>query len=263
MTDDDEPPSPIRHLSGVRELVTLAGDDVYVRAEADADRVRDCWAGPGGSLAWLVPSRRPGRPGHLVTLGPGAHPAALLEGLLAQRGREIGSATMPRDADRYLSGRALRPRNDWEWLSTHLPPPPQERERDVTWLAEPDWAQIERLLAIASPRHDASPGRPGVLRWCGIRAPDGELLACAAHTESRPGWPFLASVATAERSRGQGLGAAVTAWLTRRLLEEGSALVTLGMYSDNAVARRVYLRLGYTVAHEFTSGVLVRLPASA
>jgi RimJ/RimL family protein N-acetyltransferase len=50
----------------------------------------------------------------------------------------------------------------------------------------------------------------------------------------------------------------VTAWVTRRLLEEGSPRVTLGMYSDNEVARRVYLRLGYEVVHRFTSGRLRR-----
>lgn len=257
MAGDDGRRSPVRRLAGVRELVALAGDDPYVRAEADPDRVHDCWAGPGGSLAWLVPSRRPGRPAHLVTLGRGGDPAELLEDVLAECGRGVGSATMPRDADRHLGAHALRPRNDWEWLSTELPPPFRPREDEVRWLSEPDWPEIEGLLARASPRHDALPGRPGVLRWCGIRAPDGELLACAAHTASRPGWPFLASVATAEHSRGQGLGAAVTAWLTRRLLEEGHALVTLGMYSDNDAARRVYLRLGYVVAHEFTSGILV------
>jgi predicted GNAT family acetyltransferase len=33
--------------------------------------------------------------------------------------------------------------------------------------------------------------------------------------------------------------------------------VTLGMYSDNDVARRVYGRLGFACAHELTSGRLV------
>jgi predicted GNAT family acetyltransferase len=33
------------------------------------------------------------------------------------------------------------------------------------------------------------------------------------------------------------------------------------MYSDNAVARRIYLRLGYTCIHAFTSGRVVRRDA--
>jgi predicted GNAT family acetyltransferase len=79
-----------------------------------------------------------------------------------------------------------------------------------------------------------------------------------AHTEFWPGVPFLASVATRSDQRGRGLGGAVTGWVTRRLLEEGSPRVTLGMYSDNDVARRLYLRLGYQVVHRFTSGRLRR-----
>jgi predicted GNAT family acetyltransferase len=56
--------------------------------------------------------------------------------------------------------------------------------------------------------------------------------------------------------RGQGLGAAVTGWLTRTLLDEGTGWVTLAMYSDNDVARRMYRRLGYANDHLFTSGRL-------
>jgi predicted GNAT family acetyltransferase len=64
-------------------------------------------------------------------------------------------------------------------------------------------------------------------------------------------------VATAGDTRGRGLGTAVTAWLTRRLLEEGTGWVTLAMYSDNPAARRLYQRLGFVRAHELTSGLLV------
>jgi predicted GNAT family acetyltransferase len=51
----------------------------------------------------------------------------------------------------------------------------------------------------------------------------------------------------------------VTAWLTRQLLAEGTGWVTLGMYSDNDVARRMYLRLGYQCDHRFTSGRLIEV----
>ena len=51
---------------------------------------------------------------------------------------------------------------------------------------------------------------------------------------------------------------AVTAWITRELLATGSDWVTLGMYSDNEVARRLYHRLGFRCDHYFTSGPLVR-----
>jgi predicted GNAT family acetyltransferase len=67
------------------------------------------------------------------------------------------------------------------------------------------------------------------------------------------GVPHLASIATAAAVRGQGLGAAVTAWLTRALLAQHGR-VTLGMYADNEVARRMYRALGYRDTHLFSSG---------
>lgn len=232
-------------------LLAHAGSDTYVRAEADPDRIRSAWS-CGQALGWVVPSRRFGRTPHLVALGEPRDLAALVAAAREHDG--VGSVTLPRDADRAL-GLALHPRNDWEWMWTATAPPAQAREAEVGWLGEADHDDLRTLLEH-SPRHDAQPGRPGVLRWCGVRDGSGRLVAAAAHTEHRTGWPFLASVVTATEVRGQGLGAAVTAWLTRALLAEGHAYVTLGMYSDNDVARRVYLRLGFTIAQEFTSGRL-------
>ena len=252
---------PARRLDGVNELLELAADDPFVLAECDPARVSSTWAGPGGSIGWVVPSRRVEGTGHLVALGPAAAATALLLDVLAsceRDGSSIGSVSLPRDADRALRpAYALEPRNDWEWFSTAGPPPAQAGEAQVAWLGLDDHDDVGRLLETWSPRHDAVPGRPGVLRWCGVRDDSGRLVATAAHTEHRSGVPHLASVATAGDVRGRGLGGAVTAWLTRRLLEEGTGVVTLGMYSDNPVARRLYERLGFTCAHAFISGRLV------
>ena len=189
---------------------------------------------------------------------PSSSSAAVLD-LHARPGEpEIGFVSLPRDLDRLLRpAYLLDPRNDWEWLSTAADPPPQPGEADVQWLDDADLDDVRDLLERWSPRHDAVPGRPGVLRWCGIRDDAGRLVATAAHTEHRVGVPHLASIATDGDLRGRGLGTAVTAWLTRQLLAEGIDAVTLGMYSDNDVARRLYARLGYQCAHQFTSGRLV------
>lgn len=95
------------------------------------------------------------------------------------------------------------------------------------------------------------PGR--VLQWVGIRDDEGALIACAAHTERVRGVPHLASIATHPQWRGRGLGSAITGGMTRRLLAEGAPVVTLGMYADNDVARRMYERLGFRCEHRFTS----------
>ncbi len=241
-----------RRLAGVDELLTLRDDD-FARAEAEPERVASAWA-MGEAVGWVTDSRRvPGR-AHLVALGDAGAAAALLSALVDEHG--ISSATLPRDADSRLPGWRLDPRNDWEWFVTRSAPPVQPGEERAGWLADEDG--LRGLLGTWSPRHDVEPGDPGVCRWAGVRDDAGVLVAAAAHTERRAGVPHLASVVTAGPHRGRGLGAALCGWLTRTLLADGSGLVTLGMYSDNLVARRMYRRLGYADEHHFTSGRLHR-----
>jgi ribosomal protein S18 acetylase RimI-like enzyme len=257
--DDEVRDSPLRQLSGVAELVDACGGDLHVRAEADPQRVASTWAYAGESYGWVIPSRRTEGRAHLTTYGPGPATIALLGALDALPGSNLGSVTLPRDADQHLpASYSLSPRNDWEWFVTLTPPPAQPGEDQVDWLPDEAAGEIADLLQAWSPRHDADPGAPGVLRWCGIRDPAGRLVATAAHTQRVPGVPYLASIATAGDVRGHGYGAAVTAWITRAILADGAGWVTLGMYSDNDIARRLYLRLGYRCDHRFTSGALVR-----
>lgn len=54
----------------------------------------------------------------------------------------------------------------------------------------------------------------------------------------------MASVATDARQRGQGLGAALTSWLTRYAVRR-HGFCTLWQLADNAPAERLYTRLGY------------------
>ena len=249
----------IRQLSGVDELVEVSGRDPYVRAETNPARIHSTWAHDDGAVAWAVPSRHvPGRT-HVTTVGKSEPATDLLRHLVDDRGLDVGSVTLPRDADRHLpAGWLLRPRNDWEWFVTDEPPPQQPGEEKAAWLdGYPDEPLVE-FLRRWSPRHDAEPGQRGVLRWAGILGDDGSLRATAAHVEHVPGVPHLASIVSSGEHRGQGLGAAVTAWITRTLLAEGTGWVTLGMYSDNDVARRMYHRLGYRCDHFFTSGGLIR-----
>ncbi len=242
-----------RRLTGVGELLTRCDDD-FARAEADPERVASCWA-LDGAVGWVTESRRvPGR-AHLVALGDAVAAAALLVALADDHG--IASTTLPRDGDAHLRQHLLEPRNDWEWLVTRSAPPLQTGEARVQWLGPEDDDALRSLLHEWSPRHDVEPGGPGVRRWAGVRDDAGALVAAAAHTERRPGVPHLASVVTHGHHRGRGLGAALCGRMTRVLLAEGAGWVTLGMYSDNDVARRMYRRLGYGGDHRFTSGRLV------
>ncbi len=56
----------------------------------------------------------------------------------------------------------------------------------------------------------------------------------------------------APRHRGRGLGAAITAAMTRVLLERYD-MVALGVYPSNLAAIRLYRRLGYTDTFSLTS----------
>ena len=255
-----------RRLASAAELHALAPHDLYV-AQVD-DSAAALWAGRDGAVGWLVPSPRFPGSGHLVVLGQADASVALLVDVVADTDSAgdltVGSATVPREAHPALPRHlGLERPNEWEWFATTTLPPVQPAEDQVRWLGEPDHDDIVALLRAHSGRHDAEPGQPHARQWCGIRDDAGDLVAVAAHTESWSTVPFLASIATRGDQRGRGLGGAVTAFITRRLLEEGRPRVTLGMYSDNDVARRLYLRLGYRVVHRFTSGRLHRVPSAA
>ena len=89
----------------------------------------------------------------------------------------------------------------------------------------------------------------------GVAGPDG-LLACAADTSGATGVGHLSSIAVHPDARGQGLGAAVTAALMRRMFDDGCDIVTLGMYASNTAGRALYDHLGMADTHRFTSGPL-------
>ncbi|PPK95987.1 acetyltransferase (GNAT) family protein [Kineococcus xinjiangensis] len=252
----------VRPVSDRAALLAASGHDPFVRFELDPGAgggapVRG-WAGRG-AWAFLRP-RPPGLGGHTLTaLGAPEAVGPLVAEVVPLLGADVGWVTMTR-------GAALPPQagdgDDWDWFWTRQQPQPQPGEGRV--VALPDdaavRAEVAALLQRASPRHSARPGRPGVLGWAGIRDGAGRLVACAAHTENVPGVPHLASVATDPVQRGRGLGAAVTAALTRRLLAAGAPAVTLGMYADNDVARRLYARLGFVREHALSSRRLSRPP---
>jgi ribosomal protein S18 acetylase RimI-like enzyme len=260
----ERPVAQIVRVEGRAAIVAASGDDVCVRSSTPLDDHLAGWVlGPG--VAWLTRSRRRAGAGWLtVVAGPESVPA-LVQAALDEKGAGLAGLTIPADALPLLAVE-LRPPdyNLWEWFSTETPPPLQRGEEAVAWGGPEDEPDIVALLDADSPRHSSRPGDFDVLRWCVVRE-NGQLVACAALTEHVPGVPHLASIVTRSDQRGRGLGRAVTAWITRQILRDGAPRVTLGMYSDNDVARRVYLSLGYQRAYEFASGYLPgrRVPAGA
>ncbi|MEJ5915768.1 GNAT family N-acetyltransferase [Pseudokineococcus sp. 1T1Z-3] len=247
-----------------------AGPDLFLRWQLSPASVHRAWAA-GRGVAVLADRRR-GR--SLVAVGPAEDAVTLVRAVLDEAAPEV--VTLPRGTPDLLAAtdpvwrQRLVGGDDWDWSWTDAAPAePLPGEADVVVLdvetrerPGADADAVRALVAAASPRSSAQPGDPQVRSWMGVR--DGrDVLACVASTSDDGGAaPHLAAVATHPAHRGRGLGAAVTAALTRRLLRE-NPVVTLGMYADNDVARRLYARLGWTCSHRFSSRLVRPLPRTS
>lgn len=240
------------------ELHRLHPDAVYIQSEVPAAASNDWgWAWSDGERYGFA-ARWKGRVGWLTVDGPRGKAADLFLAVLAELPTRPAGFTLPRGGERLLPA-TLKADGvaHWDFRWTYSAPPRQEQERLVSVESSPDDEELAMFLLDASPSHSVEPGDPKIRRWVSIRDADGRLLAIGADTR-RPstGVAHIASVATRQAARGRGLGAAITAWLTRRVFDEGAGVVTLGMYSDNAVAQRLYTRLGFAPGARYSSGRL-------
>lgn len=229
-------------LTSAAEVLVASGHDPYVRGRLSRTDVEG-WAGHD-AVAWRFSD------GYLMTHGEPAAVALLLEALLTEL-RDGQAVTVPRGTPRLLPAWVALDGTDWDFRWTTAPPPHEPLEGRVQPVTDQDAAA---LLSVANPDAAAQPGDPRVRRWVGIEGPDG-LLAVAADTTEATAVGHLSSIATHPSCRGQGLGAAVTARLTRDLLAQDCDVVTLGMYAANTAGRALYDHLGM---HDrgYTSGNL-------
>ncbi|MFK5634524.1 MULTISPECIES: GNAT family N-acetyltransferase [unclassified Ornithinimicrobium] len=103
-----------------------------------------------------------------------------------------------------------------------------------------------------NPAFEGFPGHGHASLWLAVRDDAGDLVALGGVHELASGIPHLSGIVVHTAHRGRGLGRALTAELTRRAIEE-AGVSTLGVYSDNMPALRLYERLGYRTAHRFTT----------
>lgn len=141
----------------------------------------------------------------------------------------------------------------WEWMWTETAPPAPALP--VIDLRPATKGEIDDLLQTHNARTDGRPFAHPDQRWVGVRGDDGALMAVGCCEIEQSGAPILAGITVAAHARGRGLGRAVTAELTRGAVAE-HGWCTLGMYSDNPVARGLYLDLGYRLGAEWTSGAM-------
>ncbi|MEV4121444.1 GNAT family N-acetyltransferase [Micromonospora sp. NPDC049645] len=133
--------------------------------------------------------------------------------------------------------------SDWDFHWSDTSPPTQPDEQRVVRLTDADRPALEALIDEAFPRTTSRPGDPRVVDWYGIR--DGDRLVACGADRSQSDVGFLAGLTVAPDQRGRGLGASLTAGMTRALLARHD-IVALGVYTFNVGAARLYRRLGFT-----------------
>ncbi|KAB7744617.1 GNAT family N-acetyltransferase [Nostocoides sp. F2B08] len=138
---------------------------------------------------------------------------------------------------------------DWMWTTTTLPTLPHES--DIEIVDDAAAAELVEFLRRANPRTHGEPfARPDQL-WVTLRD-DRALVACGSWDLATSGIPVLTGIAVDPARRGEGYGAAITAYLTRRAVSTCGAC-TLGMFADNLTARLLYHRLGYRTGAQWSS----------
>jgi ribosomal protein S18 acetylase RimI-like enzyme len=162
-----------------------------------------------------------------------------------------------RPAPTVLAGLGLVPFSTWDWLSTVTEPPVvagEERVRRLDPSADAD--AIRACLRDANPETSADPAHPDELGWWGVHA-DGRLAgvvgATARGAEGDGSSWHVHGLGVLPSLRRTGAGTALTAAVTRAAFGGGASWVSLGMYAQNEVARRIYRRLGFGTDMELRS----------
>lgn len=251
--------SPVRTLSTLEELVEVTAGHPVVVLDVGAGFVGPAYAvGAGRDVAVAFHRRSDhGVPGS-AALGTASGLAALLDDR-AVRTWVTGGGNRHLSVPRGLVG-VVEDRLDlgtrggeWDWMWTREAPSVVPGEEHVVGLDPSTRDEAEAFLTAHSPRTHGQPFAREAQRWVGVRdAGTGGLVAVGGSEPSMAGTPTLAGIAVATDRRGEGWGAAVTAHLARRAVDEVGAC-GLGMFADNDVARRVYHRLGFRTGMEWTS----------
>lgn len=254
----------IRRAESAEELFAAAGGDYLLRSdaapEASLAEKGVAWLTEGG-LAFGGSQDGPGLVDWLSVIGPPEVAGPLLRHALDDLPRRPQHFSAARGTD--LSGLELAEPTEWDFMAFDpawgvelATMPGEERVEEVMPSLAAD-AEIGDFLKTANPAHSAKPGWEAIQAWGVVRDAEGGVLACGAYCRREGGNGYLASIATRPDARGQGLGAAVSAWLTRRSLAAGDHFCALGHWHPNEPARRIYTRLGYRTTHRMTSARLV------
>lgn len=147
--------------------------------------------------------------------------------------------------------------NTWDWMWTVTPPVSLPSETRVEPLREAEHQALVDFLHEHNPATHAAPfARPGQ-SWVIVRDVDGQIIGCGCSEPGNAEVPLLGGITVNPTHRGHGLGAAITAYLTREAIARTGAS-SLGVFEDNPRARNLYERLGYEVGLAARTRFVVR-----
>ena len=249
-------------MASAEELFAAAGRDYLLLSDATPEESLDHqgvgWVAADGAFAFGGSPDGPDLVDWLTVVGNPNTAGALLRRALTELPRRPHGFSVPLGTD--LGPLEVAEPETWDFMA--FDPawgvelavlPGEERVTELLPSPEAD-AEIGEFLKLANPSHSAKPGWSAIRAWGVVRDAEGTLLACGAYCRREGGNGYLASIGTRPEARGQGLGAALSAWLTRRSLANGDGFCALGHWYPNEPARRIYARLGYRTTHQMTSG---------
>ncbi|WP_374929655.1 GNAT family N-acetyltransferase [Kytococcus sedentarius] len=261
----------MREIHTHHELLQTLGDDPYVRWGVPPTLPAPVLVHEGAAATLRVRHRlgQVRRSAFLVGHGPGMTELVehvLASGLIGRWG--ASGISVPAEHGHLLDAHRIEPGGKWDWMWVTEPVVSSPRvttserlglDAVITLDDSRDAAEIAAFSEKWSPTAEGEPGSGYSTLWRGVRAgaaegrpTEGELVAVGASQPFTDEVPHLAGIVTRGDLRGQGLGRLVTEALT--LAEVGrTGVCTLGMYSDNDAARRLYHSIGYTTAYAWDS----------
>ena len=115
-----------------------------------------------------------------------------------------------------------------------------------------DESEITELLKGHARKSSVWPGDDEVIFWGGKRI-DGQLVSVGALVQWRTGQVMFASIATHTDYRGKGLAQELVREMLTSIAVQGISHVGLGVFAENASAKRAYEKVGFNLINEFSS----------
>lgn len=115
-----------------------------------------------------------------------------------------------------------------------------------------DELEITELLKGHAQDSSVWPGNKEIILWGGKRV-DGQLVSVGALVKWRTGQVMFASIATHTDYRGIGLAQELVTQMLTSIAAQGISHVGLGVFAENASAKRTYEKVGFNLINEFSS----------